>query len=109
MKWADGELHHVGRIASMKDTNLQYSYAMSTVNGMAHLKDALNQYISSAKDSHMKGDLQVIHNKVIRVMKHLVKTYKLNLDTIVQFNTRKVLSSLNYLKNTKKTRKQKKN
>jgi hypothetical protein len=108
LKWTEGELHHVGRIASMKDKDLQYSYAMSTVNGMAHLKDALYQYVTSAKNSHMKGDLQVTHDKVVRVMKHLVKTYKIDLNTIVKFNTRKVLSSFKYLKNTNTTRKQKK-
>ena len=105
MMWANSELEHVGRIASVEDKDLQYSYAMSTVNGMAHLKDALYQYIHGRTDSHMKGDLKEVHDKVIRVMKHLVKTYKINLDTIVKFNTRKVLSSLNYLKN--KTRKNK--
>jgi hypothetical protein len=107
-KWADGELHHVGRIASMKDKDLQYSYAMSTVNGMAHLKDALYQYIQSSKGSPMIKDLQVTHDKVVRVMKHLVKTYKLDLNTIVKFNTKKVLSSFKYLKNANGTRKQKK-
>ena len=113
MMWANSELEHVGRIAAVEDPDLQYSYAMSTLNGMAHLKDALYEYVTSASDSHMKSDLKIIHNKVIRVMKHLVKTYQLNIQDIIQFNTRKVLSSLNYLKNERhknnKTRKNKKN
>lgn len=103
MMWANSELEHVGRIAAVEDPDLQYSYAMSTLNGMAHLKDALYEYVTTGPDSHMKADLKIIHDKVIRVMKHLIKDYKLNLQTIVEFNTRKVLSSLNYLKNAPKT------
>ena len=45
MMWATSELEHVGRIVSLKDKDLQYSYALSTVNGMAHLKDAIFQYV----------------------------------------------------------------
>ena len=109
MMWANSELEHVGRIASVEDPDLQYSYAMSTLNGMAHLKDALYEFVTERRGEPMTKDIKLIHDKVVRVMKHLVKTYKLNLDTIVQFNTRKVLSSLNYLKATKNTRKIKKN
>ena len=105
MMWANSELEHVGRIAAVEDPDLQYSYAMSTVNGMAHLKDALYEYVTERSNEHMSKDLKIIHDKVIRVMKHLIKDYKINLNTIVKFNTRKVLSSLNYLKNNK-TRKQ---
>lgn len=103
MMWANSELEHVGRIASVEDPDLQYSYAMSTLNGMAHLKDALYEYVTTGPNSHMKDDLKTIHGQVIRVMKRLVKDYNLNLQTIVDFNTKKVLSSLNYLKNTPKT------
>lgn len=38
MKWAESELEHVGRIVSLEDPDLQYSYALSTVNGMAVIK-----------------------------------------------------------------------
>jgi hypothetical protein len=107
MMWANSELEHVGRIAAVEDRDLQYSYASSTLNGMAHLKDALYEFVTERPNEHMSKDLKIIHDKVIRVMKHLVKTYKLNIQEVVQFNSHKVLSSLNYLKNNK-TRKQKK-
>jgi len=70
------------------------------------LKDAIYEYITEGGNTHMKADLQIIHDKVIRVMKHLIKDYNLNIDEIIQFNTRKVLSNLSYLKGGKrKTRK----
>jgi hypothetical protein len=77
MMLANSELEHVGRIISMKDKDLQYSYALSTVNGMAHLKDALFQYVEKHPESHMREDLLTIHDKIIRVMKHLdQRTFK---------------------------------
>lgn len=114
MMWANSELEHVGRIIAVEDLNIQYAYALSTLNGMAHLKDALFEYISDNPDSHMKNDLFVIHEKVIRVMKHLIKDFNLDISTIEAFNTRGTLSTLNYLKtkdggkkrrNTRKQRK----
>lgn len=108
MMWANSELEHVGRIAAVEDPDLQYSYAMSTLNGMAHLKDALYEFVTERSREPMSKDLKIVHDKVIRVMKHLIKDYNLDLQTILDFNTKKVLSSLNYLKNQKKTRKQKK-
>ena len=104
MMWANSELEHVGRIVSVKDADLQYSYALSTVNGMAHLKDALAQYIEKHPESHMRRDLLTIHDKVIRVMKHLIADYKVDLETIKAFNTRGVLSSLVYLQSAGKRR-----
>jgi hypothetical protein len=98
MMWANSELEHVGRIAAVEDPDLQYSYAMSTLNGMAHLKDALYEFVVTEKESHMKNDILKIHDSVVRVMKHLVKTYSLRVKDIVKFNTRHTLSSLNYLK-----------
>ena len=103
MMWANSELEHVGRIAAVEDPDLQYAYAMSTLNGMAHLKDALYEFVTERQGEPMTKDLKLVHDKVIRVMKHLIKDYKLNLQEIIQFNTRKVLSSLNYLKNAAKT------
>ncbi len=120
LMWANSELEHVGRIIAVEDPNIQYAYALSTLNGMAHLKDALFEYISDHPDSHMKGDLLVIHEKVVRVMKHLIKDFNLDVSTIEAFNTRGTLSTLNYLKeamtggkktkhnHTRKTRKNRK-
>jgi hypothetical protein len=88
----------VGRIVSLKDADLQYSYALSTVNGMAHLKDAIAQYVAKYPKSRMRNDLLTVHEKVIRAMKHLVKDFNVNLNTIRAFNTKHVLSSLEYLK-----------
>jgi len=98
MEWANSELEHVGRIASCKDKRIQYAYALSTVNGMAHLKDALFEMVNDTKYSEKKEDLLRTHNAVIRVMKHLIKDYKINLNTIRAFNTKGVLSDLSYLK-----------
>ena len=97
MMWANSELEHVGRIAAIDDEAIQYSYALSTVNGMAHLKDAIAQYVERHPESPMTSDLVIIHDQVIRVMKHLIATYSVNLETIQEFNTKKILSSLEYL------------
>ena len=101
-EWANSELEHVGRIESVEDPDLQYSYAMSTVNGMAYLKDAIYELVNDPKYSMHKEDLLRLHGAVIRTMKHLVKDYKTDLNAIKTFNTRKVLSNRNftYLKNT---------
>jgi hypothetical protein len=98
MMWASSELAHVGRIIAVEDPNIQYAYALSTLNGMAHLKDALFEYISDHNNSHMKDDLLVIHEQVVRVMKHLIADFKLDVATIEAFNTSGTLSKLNYLK-----------
>jgi len=115
-EWANSELEHVGRIASVEDPDLQYSYAMSTVNGMAYLKDAIYELVNDSKYSTHKEDLLRLHGAVIRTMKRLVKDYKVDLSAIKTFNTRKVLSNRNftYLKkgknrNTRKNRKTRKN
>ncbi len=103
-EWANSELEHVGRIVSVEDPDLQYSYAMSTVNGMAYLKDAIYELVNDDRYSHHKEDLLRLHGSVIRAMKHLVKDYKIDLSAIKAFNTRRVLSNRNftYLKNTKR-------
>lgn len=97
MKWAKSELEHVGRIVACEDPNIQYSYALSTVNGMAHLKDALFELVNDSNYSEKKEDLLRLHSSVIRVMKHLIKDYNIDLDTIKAFNTKGVLSDLSYL------------
>ena len=108
LMWAASELEHVGRIVSVKDKHIQRSYAMSTLNGMAHLKDALYELVTNKSYGHMHEDLLKTHDAVIRTMKHLIKDFKLDLDTIRDFNTNHVLSNLSYL-NTKNTRKTRKN
>ena len=105
MMWAASELEHVGRIVSIEDKDLQYSYALSTVNGMAHLKDAIFQYVQKYPESHMRDDLLTLHAKVIRTMKHLIKDFNVNLETIRAFNTRGTLSSFEYLQDAGKRRK----
>lgn len=104
MMWAKSELEHVGRIVGVKDKDLQYSYAMSTLYGMAHLKDALYELVIDPAYKHHKQDLLRTHDTVIRVMKHLCKEYKLNLNAIRAFNERNVLSNLSYLTKGMKTR-----
>jgi hypothetical protein len=106
MNWAKSELEHVGRIIALEDPDLQYSYALSTVNGMAHLKDALFELVQNPAYAHHHMDLRKTHDSVIRTMKHLIKDFDIDLGTIEQFNTRHVLSNLSYLK-TSKTRKNK--
>ena len=98
MEWAKSELEHVGRIAAVEDPDLQYSYAQSTVNGMMHLRDALFQMVKDPKYAERKADLLKTHDSVVRVIKHLIKNYKVKLSEIKRFNTRKVLSAPTYLK-----------
>lgn len=103
MMWASAELEHVGRIAAISDKDIQYSYAQSTINGMAHLKDAIFQYVNKHPQDHFKEDLLTVHDQVIRVMQHLKDVYKVDLAEIKAFNTHKVLSPMNYLKGGKRT------
>jgi hypothetical protein len=97
MEWAKGELEHVGRIVSIKDKGIQRNYAQSTLYGMAHLKDALFELVNDPAYKMHKTDLLKKHDEVIRVMKHLIKDFKLDLATIRAFNTDHVLSNLGYL------------
>ena len=71
---------------------------------MAYLKDALFQMVNDEAYAHHKKDLLIVHAKVIKAMKHLVKDFNLNLDTIRAFNTRKTLSNFSYLNNSKNTK-----
>jgi len=100
MGWANSELEHIGRIVSLKDPNLAYSYAQSTVYSMAHLKDALFQMVNDEAYEHHKKDLLNVHAKVIKAMKHLIKDFDLDIEAVKAFNTRDVLSNLSYLKNS---------
>ena len=70
MGWARSELEHVGRIVAVQDRDLQYSYALSVVNSMAHLKDALFQMVNDPVYTDRKQDLLTVHGQVIRTMQH---------------------------------------
>jgi len=96
--WKEHELSHIGRIASMKDKDLQYSYALSTVNGMMHLRDAIHERMMEVKEAGHKKNLQKQCDDVVRAIQHLIKDYKVNLNTIKAFNERHVLQDFSYLK-----------
>ena len=106
MEWAKSELEHVGRIASIEDKAIQYNYALSTIYGMAHLRNALFELVNDSSYKHHKTDLLKTHNAVIRVMKHLIKDYDLDLKAVKDFNKGRVLGNMKYL--NKKTRKNRK-
>ena len=91
-EWSKAELEHVGRIVSVEDPDIQYSYALSTVNGMMHLRDAIYEMINNKEYMGAKEELLRTHDAVVRTMKHLIKDFKINLQTIKDFNTRHVLS-----------------
>jgi len=106
--WAKSELEHVGRITGVKDKTLQKSYALSTLNGMAHLRNALLQLVNDPEYSYDKKDLLKTHDIVIRVMKHLMNDYDISKETIKKVNAYNVLGDLSYLSKGK-TRKARKN
>lgn len=109
MNWAKSELEHVGYLVAVRDPDIQYSYAQSTVNGMLHLRDALLELANDPKYDHHKEEVLRVHDKVIRVVKHLIKDFNVNLDDIKRFNTRHVLSNLSYLNDSKTLSNKKKN
>jgi hypothetical protein len=94
MKWAEHELKHLGRIAAVEDADIQYSYAMSTLNGMLHLKRALTELVNDSAYSMQQEDLRRTLDQVVRAIKHLIKDYSLDLNTIQTFNTKKLLGDL---------------
>jgi len=104
MQWLASELEHVGRIISTKNRHLQKSYAMSTVNGMAHLKDALYEAVQDPLNAEHKVRLLRAHDSVIRTMKHLIRDFKVPVSHIRDFNTEHVLSNLSYLRKTYRRR-----
>ena len=97
MKWAEHEIKSVGWIVGVRDPDIQYAYAQSTVNGMLHLRDALFELVNDPAYAHHKEELTRMHDKVVRVVKHLIKDFNVNLEDIKRFNTRQVLSDLSYL------------
>lgn len=94
MKWAEHELEHVGRIVAVEDPDIQYSYAMSTLYGMLHLKKALSELLNDPAYSSQREDIQRTHDKVNRTLKHLIKDFSLDLNVIQAFNTKKILGDL---------------
>ena len=99
--WFRKEIDSVGYLAGVKDPDLQYSWAQSLVNGMLHLRDALYELVNDPAYKREKEELTRMHDKLVRVVKHVIKEYKVNLNTIKRFNTRHVLGPTNYLKNRK--------
>ena len=113
MSWANHELEHVGRIVAVENPDIQYSYALSTVNGMLHLRQALHELVEDPDYAMHKKDLKKTHDAVVRVIKHLIKDFNINLQTIKDFNTRQVLN-MDFLQmeakpKARKTRRAKKN
>ena len=102
MEWAKHELEHVGRIVAVHDPDIQYSYALSTVNGMLHLRQALHELIEDPEYAMHKKDLKKTHDSVVRVIKHLIKDFNVNLQTIKNFNTRQILN-MDFLQTKKNT------
>ena len=94
MKWAEQELRHIGRIAAVEDSDIQYSYALSTLYGMLHLKKALTELTNDSAYSVHREDLQRTLDQVLRAIKHLIKDYSLDLNAIQTFNTKKILGDL---------------
>jgi len=94
MKWADHELKHIGNIVAVEDPDIQYSYAMSTLYGMLHLKKALSEMLNDPAYSTHREDVQRTLDKVSRAVKHLIKDFSLDLNVIQAFNTKKILGDL---------------
>jgi hypothetical protein len=109
MSWANSELEHVGRIAAVENPDIQYSYALSTVNGMLHLRQAIKELLDDEKYADRRTNLQKKHDEVVRVLQHLIKDYNVDLGTIKAFNTRHVISGFNFLKPGVSMSKSKKN
>lgn len=101
MHWTQNELENVGYLVGVRDPDIQYAYAQSTVNGMLHLRDALLELVNDPNYATHKEDLQRTHDKVVRVVKHLIKDFNVNLEDIKTFNTRHVLGNLSYLNENK--------
>jgi len=94
MKWAKHELEHVGRIVSVEDPDIQYSYAMSTLYGMLHLRKALTELVNDSAYAAQREDLQRTLDQVVRAIKHLIKDFSLDMNAIRTFNTKKILGDL---------------
>ena len=107
MNWAKKELEGIGYLIGTKNSNIQYSYAQSKVNSMAHLRDALLELVKDPRYKRERTELVKVHDKVIRVMDHLVSDFNVDLNTIKQFDTRHILGNLSYLKKTRSVKRTK--
>lgn len=92
--WAKGELEHIGRIATVEDPDIQYSYALSTVNGMLHLRNAIYELTNGDKYAQHRVDLNKLYGQVNRAVQHLITEYQVDDETITKFNTRRVLGNI---------------
>jgi len=104
MEWAKHELDAVGRIASIEDTDIQYTYAMCTVNGMLHLRKALMDLSENPTTQERARILQTL-DEVERVITHLIKDYGVDLNSIRAFNTRKIMGNISKFNSVNTTRK----
>lgn len=103
MEWAKHELDAVGRIASIEDTDIQYTYAMCTVNGMLHLRKALMDLSENPTTQEGARILQTL-DEVERVITHLIKDYGVDLNSIRAFNTRKIMGNISKFNSVNTTR-----
>jgi len=103
MEWARHELDAVGRIAAVKDTDIQYTYAMCTVNSMLHLRKALLDISENPNYSQDRASLLQRLDEVERVISHVIKDYGVDLNSIRAFNTRKIMGNIGKF-NTNTTR-----
>ena len=103
MEWAKHELDSVGRIAAVQDVDIQYTYAMCTVNSMLHLRKALMDVSENPNYSQERARLLQTLDGVERVISHLIKDYGVDLNAIRAFNTRKIMGNIGKF-NTNTTR-----
>ena len=98
MGWARAEFFHAGELSGMRDKNLQYAYAQSTVNSMMHLHDAMLELLEDKRYRKDHADLRKTFDSVVRALKELIERYNIDIAAILAFNTRHVLRSLAYLR-----------
>ena len=89
MLWANSELDHIGRIAAVEDPDIQYAYALSTVNGMLHLCHAVKELVENKSYQKQNDALITKHSEVVRVLRHLIADYRLDLNQLGRFNNEK--------------------
>ena len=73
---------------TMRDKNLQYAYAQSTVNSMMHLHDAMLELLEDKRYRKDHADLRKTFDSVVRALKELIERYNIDIAAIQKFNTR---------------------